>query len=186
MHGLIFLELQKFAQKQGGVTAWENLLREANLPIKSYSPAHVYADEELVALVGAASRLLNMPTGAVLEAFGEFIAPELIRLDARLIQPEWKTLDLLENTEKLIHMAVRVGNPGAQPPVLDCIRSTQDEVQIMYSSSRQLCSVARGIIKGVARHYGETVNITEDACMLRGDPFCALHVTRMPANEALA
>jgi predicted hydrocarbon binding protein len=65
-------------------------------------------------------------------------------------------------------------------------RSTQDEVQIIYSSSRQLCSVAKGIIKGVARHYGETVHITEDACMLRGDQFCALRVTRMPANEALA
>src|SRR5262245_57483142 len=119
MHGLIFLQFQRFAQKQGGITAWESLLREAQLPLKSYSPARVCPDEEMLALVGAASRLRNMPAGAVLEAFGEFVAPELIRLYGRLLSPQWKTLDLIENTENLIHTAVRVGNPGAQPPVLD-------------------------------------------------------------------
>jgi tRNA A-37 threonylcarbamoyl transferase component Bud32 len=186
MHGLILLQFQKFAQKQGRVTAWESVLQEAQLPIKSYSPARVYPDEEMLALVGATGRLLNLPAAAVLEAFGEFVAPELIRLYGRLIEPQWKTLDLIENTEKLIHAAVRVGNPGAQPPVLDCVRSTPDELQIVYSSDRQLCGVAKGIVKGAARHYGETVRITEDACMLRGDPFCALQVTRLPANEAYA
>jgi hypothetical protein len=50
MQGVIFLQLQRFAQKQGGVAAWENLLREAGLPLKSYSPARTYADEELLAL----------------------------------------------------------------------------------------------------------------------------------------
>src|SRR5262245_58250621 len=185
MHGLIFLQFQRFAQKQGGIPAWESLLREAQLPVKSYSPARAYPDEEVLALVGAAGRLLNMPVGAVLEAFGEFVAPELIRLYGRLIEPGWKTLDLIENTEKLIHTAVRVGNPGAQPPVLNCVRSTRDELQIVYSSDRQLCGIAKGIVKGVARHYGETVRITEDACMLRGDPYCALQVTRVPANDAI-
>jgi hypothetical protein len=185
MHGLIFLEFQRFAQKQTFITDWESLLREAQLPVKSYSPARAYPDEELLALVGTVSRLLNLPVASVLEAFGEFAAPELIRLYGRLIQPEWKTLDLIEHTEKLIHAAVRVGNPGAQPPVLDCIRSTRDEVQIVYSSGRRLCALARGIVRGMARHYGETVRITEDACMVRGDPFCALHVTLVAANEAI-
>jgi hypothetical protein len=171
MHGLIFLQLQRFAQKQGGVTAWENLLREAHLPLKPCSPVRVYAEQELLALVAAASQNLNMPAGAVLEALGEFLAPELISLYGKLIEPEWMTLDLIENTEKLIHTAVRVGNPGAKPPVLNCIRSTRDELQIVYSSGRQLCSLAKGIVKGVARHYGETVHISDDACMLRGDPF---------------
>ena len=92
MHGLIFLQFQKFAQKHGGLAAWEGLLREAQLPIKSYSPARAYADEEVSALVGAASRLLNMPAGAVLEAFGEFLAPELIRLYGKLIEPETSSI----------------------------------------------------------------------------------------------
>jgi len=35
MHGLIFLQLQKFALKKAGAQAWELLLQEAQLPMKS-------------------------------------------------------------------------------------------------------------------------------------------------------
>lgn len=185
MHGLIFLQLQKFALQQAGAQAWKTLLREAKVPIKSYSAVRAYPDEEVLALVGAASRVLNLPAAAILEAFGEFIAPELVRLYGRLLLPGWTTLDVIENTEKLIHTAVRVGNPGAKPPVLECIRTTEDELQIMYSSERQLCSLAKGIVQGLARHYGETISVTDDACMLRGDPFCALQVTRTRTKAAI-
>src|SRR5712691_2275511 len=185
MHGLIFLQLQKFAQHKGGTQAWETLLKEAMLPGKTYAPVRAYPDEEVLALVGAASRILKLPAAAVLEAFGQFIAPELIRLYGRLLQPGWKILDVIENTEKLVHAAVRVGNPGAKPPVLECIRTTEDELQIMYSSERQLCCLAKGIVKGLARHFGETITVTDDACMLRGDPLCALQVTRMRAKGAI-
>jgi hypothetical protein len=53
-----------------------SLLKEAQLPVKSYSPDRAYADEETLALVGAASRTLTRPAGAILEAFGEFVALE--------------------------------------------------------------------------------------------------------------
>jgi hypothetical protein len=86
---------------------------------------------------------LNIPTGAVLEAFGEFVAPELIRLYARFIEPGKKTLDPIENTDRLIHSAVCPGNPGVKPPVLDCFRGTRDEIQIVYSSERRRCGIER-------------------------------------------
>jgi predicted hydrocarbon binding protein len=178
MHGLIFLQLQKFAQNKAGPQAWEILLKEANLPVTSYSPVRAYPDQEVFAIVGAASRILNQTPSQILEAFGEFIAPELIRLYGRMLDPKWKTLDVIENTEKLVHTAVRVGNPGAKPPVLECIRTTENELQIMYSSERQMCQLAKGIITGIARHFGETITVTDDACMHRGDPFCAMQVTR--------
>ena len=178
MHGLIFLQLQKFAQNKAGSKAWDILLKEANLSGNSYSPVKTYPDEEAFALVGAASRILNQSASEILEAFGEFLAPELIYLYSKMLDPKWKTLDVIENTEKLVHTAVRVGNPGAKPPVLECIRTTENELQIMYSSDRQMCQLAKGIITGIARYFGETITVTEDACMHRGDPFCALQVTR--------
>jgi len=185
MHGLIFLQLQRFVQQQGGSRAWEVLLGQANLPKKSYAPVRDYPDEEALALFAAASRMLDRSAAEVLEAFGVFLAPQFIRLYGRLIQPTWKTLDLIENTEGIIHTAVRAANPGAKPPVLDCIRTTEDELQIMYSSDRQLCSLAKGLVKGIAAHYGETVTVADDACMQRGDPFCALHVSRVPDGPAI-
>jgi predicted hydrocarbon binding protein len=181
MHGLIFLQLQKFAQKQVGPQAWELLLREANLRLQSYSPARAYPDADLVALVRAAGRVVGKSEAAVVEAFGEFIAPELLRLHGRLLKPEWKTLDVIENTEPLIHAAVRVGNPGAQPPVLDVVRTSAEELQLIYTSERKLCQLAKGILAGIARHFGESIAVSEEACMHNGDPFCALRVTQRVA-----
>jgi Protein kinase domain/Haem-NO-binding len=184
MHGLIFLQFQRFIRRQGGTQASELVLREANLPAKSYAPVCDYPDEEALALFTAASRTLRRPAAELLEAFGAFIAPHFLRLYGRLIPRTWMTLDLIENTEPIIHAAVRAANPGARPPILDCMRTAEDEIQIMYSSDRQLCDLAKGLVKGIAAHYGETVLVTDQACMLRGDPFCALQVKRVRADPS--
>jgi predicted Ser/Thr protein kinase len=183
MHGLIFSLLQRFARETGGMSLWKQLLQEANLGGKSYSPMSVYPDEDTIAIVEAAARFMHKPPGTVLEEFGQFIAPELIRLYGRLIKPEWKTFDVIENTEELIHSAVRVGNPGAKPPVLHCTWTGADDLYILYSSERKLCHLAKGIVKGLAQLYGEDIIVTEDACMLKGAPLCALHLRHGVADQ---
>ena len=44
---------------------------------------------------------------------------------------------------------------------------------------RKLCSVAKGIVRGVAAHYQEPVSITEGSCMLRGGRECQILVRVM-------
>lgn len=183
MHGLIFLQLQRFVQQQAGPKAWDLLLQQANLPRKSYAPVRDYPDAEATALVAAASMALNQPPAVILDAFGAFLAPQLLRLYHLLIQPSWKTLDVIENTEAIIHAAVRKTNPGARPPVLDCVRTSEHELQLMYSSDRQMCSLAKGIIKGLAAHFGEEVTLTDHSCMQRGDAFCSLQITQAVAEH---
>jgi serine/threonine protein kinase len=79
-----------------------------------------------------------------------------------------------------------VGNPGAQPPILDVVRTSDDELRIIYTSDRKLCRLAKGILVGIARHFGESISVTDEACMHNGDPFCALHVTRIPTLRETA
>src|SRR5207244_2056324 len=63
-----------------------------------------------------------------------------------------------------------------RPPLLRCARPTAEEVVITYTSPRRLCALARGIIRGVARHYGEPVTITETTCMHRGAEACTISI----------
>src|SRR3989449_11610799 len=70
----------------------------------------------------------------------------------------------------------RLRNAGARPPLLRCARPTAEEVVITYTSPRRLCALARGIIRGVARHYGEPVTITETTCMHRGAEACTISI----------
>ncbi|MFM8434885.1 MAG: heme NO-binding domain-containing protein, partial [Planctomycetia bacterium] len=91
----------------------------------------------------------------------------------RHVDPAWRTLDLIEHTEAIIQEMVRSTNPGAQPPVLEAARASHDELHLVYSSQRQLCALAVGLMHGLADHYHERLDVEEPSCMERGDPFCS-------------
>ena len=46
-----------------------------------------------------------------------------------------------------------------------------------YTSNRRLCALAKGIVRGVAAHYGERILVFDAACTFSGDPHCELVVT---------
>jgi Haem-NO-binding len=179
MHGIIFNELKKYANTTFGDRTWEALLAQAGLEGSVYLASRSYPDEQVGAIVAAASSATKMPPAEILEGFGEFIAPDLLAMFRSLIRPDWRTLDVLENTEETIHKVVRVQYAEAVPPYLNAKRTAPDSVLITYTSPRRLCSVARGIVRGMAAHYGESIDMTEPACMLRGDADCQIVVRVM-------
>jgi hypothetical protein len=176
MHGIIFSELQKYVETKYSSEVWKGLLKEAGIGNRLYVPFQTYPDQEVMMLVSTASKLTGQPVGQILEDFGEFIAPDLMNLYRSLVDPRWKTLDFLEHTEATIHRVVRLKNAGAEPPELKVSRASPTEVLITYTSARRMCGVAKGIARGLARHYDESVTITESACMLRGHPKCLISV----------
>lgn len=179
MHGTIFAELQKYVETKLGAQAWPTLLKEAGLGDRTYMPLEEYPDGEAVALVSTASRITSQQIPAILEDFGEFIAPDLLEMYWALIQPEWKTLDVIEHTERAVHEVVRLKNPGAKPPYLQAKRVGPDEVILTYTSPRKMCKIAEGISKGLARFFKERIAIEQTSCMSRGDASCVIRVRRL-------
>ena len=182
MLGVIFFILQNHMEKRLGASSWRRVVATAKLPAKAYSPVMEYPDSEAMALIAAASHVAGKPLGEFLEEFGEALAPELLAMHPGLVQPEWKTLDLVMNAEEIIHAAVRRRNPAANPPILRCARYSDDEVHLVYASPRKLCQLAKGIVRGIARHCHEEVSINDQACMNDGDPFCAIQIKLVPAD----
>lgn len=174
MHGKIFVELKKFVDSKYGPDTWGKLLADAGLGGKVYLPVTDYPDREIVSIVTTASTATGLSATVLLEDFGEFIAPALLSMYHSLIDSNWKTLDIIENTENSIHTVVRVKNPGAAPPKLQATRTGPDEVKLVYTSARKMCAVARGIAKGLARHFNEEISITETTCMNRGASKCEI------------
>ena len=179
MHGLIFFYIQKFADMLATATASHAGLRSTIVcSTASYLPSGVYDDGEAVALLQSMADGIEEPLPGLLGRFGEFLAPHLVKVAGPLVDPTWRTLDLIENTESLIHSMVRTAQPGAEPPVLETVRVAPDELHLVYSSRRRLCPLAAGLIRGMARHFGETLDVAETSCMHRGDPFCTFNVRR--------
>jgi len=179
MHGTIFTELEKFVGARLGPEAWGTLKTKAGFDAsRTFEPLESYPDEELTRLVVTGSEVTGIPVPALLEDFGEFIAPDLLEMYWGAIEPEWRTLDVIEHTESTIHTVVRMNQRGATPPYLRATRTAEHEVTVVYTSPRRLCAVARGISRGIARHYGETIELRDASCMHRGDAECVIVVTR--------
>jgi hypothetical protein len=186
MHGIIFSELKRYTEARLGESGWREVLADAELGPRLYMAVQTYPDEEAVAIITAASARADLPLPALLQDFGEFITPTLLSMYRSLIKPEWKTLDVLENTEQTIHTVVRLRNPGAVPAVLEARRDSPDELTLTYSSARQLCQLAVGIIKGLAAHYGEQATIDQVACMHNGAETCVFSIRTSPSPAVLS
>jgi hypothetical protein len=176
MHGIILSELQRYGRGKLGVTGWQKLLAEAGLSGRNYMVNAAYPDREIAALVSGAVRVTGLPRATLLEDFGRFIAPTLMMVYKSLLDPGWKTLDLIEHTEESIHTVLRARDDAAEPPHLSVRRDGPRVAVLTYRSHRRLCAVAKGIAHGVAAHYGERLSITEEACMAGGAPACTLRL----------
>jgi hypothetical protein len=161
MHGIIHAELKKYIETRHSPDTWKACLEAAGLRGKVYLAISAYPDEEAVAIVTAAAKLTCLPVEQLLEELGEFMVPDLFSLYHSLIKPEWKTIQMLLHTEAVIHRVVRLQNPGAEPPKLHFEQVGPKELKFYYNSPRRMAAVARGIMKGIAKHYGESVSIRE-------------------------
>jgi predicted hydrocarbon binding protein len=179
LHGLIHSELERFARERAGDEAWERAVSDAGLAGRIYITTERYDDTEALALVVALAKITDIGPQALLEGFGEALVPTLVSNYGSLIRPEWRTLDLIEHTEELIHAALRASDPSARPPMLRVLRRGDDEVLVIYASERRMCGVAKGIVRGLATHYGENVTIEEESCMLSGAGSCTLAICKV-------
>lgn len=174
MHGIVFTELQRYAETKHGSGTWSALLKRAGLDGRQYDTFSHYPDQEVGSLVSAASSATGLSAAAVLEDFGEFVAPGLLAMYSNLILPRWKSLDVIHETEGTIHAIVGQRDALAQPPKLKTQRIGEDEVVLTYDSPRQMCALAKGIARGLAKHYGEAITIDETQCMHKGAPSCVI------------
>ena len=174
MHGIIHTALQKYVETTLGPGAWRIVLAKAGLGSEIYTPLRTYPDAQIASLVAQAEALSGTPAATLLENFGEFLVPNYLSLYGALLKPEWRTLEVLENTEETVHRVVRMRNPGAEPPRLRVRRTAPDEVELTYDSGRKLCAVARGIARGVAAQFAEPLEVVDRRCMLRGDATCVI------------
>jgi hypothetical protein len=178
MHGIVYGGLRRFFLATFDAQAWDQAMTAAGLPGHTFDSTKHYTDAPLGPLLKVACERSGLEPMAIQEAFGEFLGPDLMRLYRNLIDPRWRTLDLIENTEKIIHAAVRKRQPGADPPILRISRPSPHEVVVKYSSPRRLCGMAKGIARALAYEFAEQVVVAEPHCQIRGDPECELRIRK--------
>lgn len=174
MHGLIMNQLRQYVVQRLGRDGWHALVDAAGTARTTYQIGQVYPDQEMTALVAAASTASGQSDEEVLEDFGHYLVPGLYRIYQPALPASWRTLDVIEHAEDRMHLTVRMRDHDADPPHLTCERVAPDEVRVDYQSPRRLCALARGIARGLADYHHERITITQPECQHRGDARCLL------------
>ena len=132
-----------------------------------------YPDEDFSDAVSKTAELTGVDTDELVFEFGTFAGETTFpRLYPAYYAMAGSARPFLLTVEDLIHELVRATILKATPPQLEVVPLGDDGVTIDYSSPRKLCSLLRGLVEGTARHFGQSVEGDETACMHRGDERC--------------
>src|SRR5574337_55977 len=102
MHGIIFLQLQRFIKSAANQEVLNTIMDDAKFRGKFFDATKSYPDEELVAILNSACKVLKLDQEVALEEFGKYITPSVLTTYKPYIKSEWKCMDLLENVETTI------------------------------------------------------------------------------------
>lgn len=174
MKGIVFNLLEEVVTREYGADTWDDLLDDAAVG-GSYTSLGSYADEDLSNLVMAASAKLQIPAQDVIRWFGHNAVPLLAEKYPAFFKPHTSARSFILTLNNIIHPEVRKIYPGADVPEFD-FESTDGALLLGYSSKRQLCSFAQGLIEGTAEHYKEHVDLKHLKCTMRGDDKCLIRV----------
>jgi hypothetical protein len=179
MQGLNFETMRQYATREVGKTGWAIILKRLGRSGHGYEVGKTYPDEEFAQVAALVAQAMNKPIPYVLEGFGETMVPDMIRVYGFLVNHRWSYMDFLVNMQSMLESAVRLDAPGAALAVkIRVSRVGPEEVSIVYESSLRACAIVRGACRGAAALYGVEAVITDEKCVLRGDPACVITVRR--------
>ena len=118
-----------------------------------------YPMSELGELVTRLSETLDAPLPDLLRAFGEHLFGYLASRHGHVMERIDDPLQLFENLENHVHVEVRKLYPDAEVPRFQSERLGEDEMRLVYESSRGLADLAHGLILGAGRHFDCEIDI---------------------------
>ena len=175
MKGVVFNLLEEVVRREHGEDVWDDLLDRAGLS-GAYTSLGSYPDEEIVALVNAASEALSSPPGDVLKWFGREAMTELAAKYPSFFTHHSSSRSFVLSVNEIIHPEVRKLYVGATCPHFNFEEDANGVLSMAYKSPRKLCFLAEGFVEGVAAYYGECVDFHHAMCLHKGDDRCVFEI----------
>ncbi|MGH7026936.1 heme NO-binding domain-containing protein [Brevundimonas sp.] len=175
MKGIVFNLLQDVVTQHHGEDVWDDLIDAAGVD-GVYTSAGSYSDDEMAALVGAASDKLGLSQSEVLRWFGQQAMPLLAKHYPGFFEGHASARSFILSVNDIIHVEVRKLYVGAECPYFHFQEKADGSLSMDYRSTRRLCALGQGFVEGTGVHYGEAIDFQHAQCIDRGDAACVFHI----------
>jgi hypothetical protein len=142
-----------------------------------YTSVEDYPDSELFSMVGASSKIVDVPAPTLVEQFGAYMFDVLNSKSPIFSEQQPDFFSFIKSIDGVIHKEVKKLYDSPNLPSLDCEQISDNKLNIKYSSPRKLCFLAEGLIRGAAKHYGVDYSLQHETCMLNDSDHCLITLT---------
>ena len=186
MYGMINQAIEKLVVERYSQDIWHRICKEANITDNEFVTLQKYPDEMTYDLVGAASRVLDVPAEAILEVFGESWTDFANQTAfSRLMRFAGRTFPEFVASLDQMHAKIKFSLPELQPPSFRVTEVTDGAFRLHYFSTRAgLAPLVKGMLRGIGKVYGVSVDIELDRSRADGHDHDEFTVTYGAAAAA--
>jgi predicted hydrocarbon binding protein len=176
--GIIFNLLESLIIEKFGDEIIEEIYDEAEFSadVPPFVGPETYPDEDLFAMVPLLAQKSGLTVDDLVYAFGKYMFPVLADTYPGFLKGIESPVEFLGTVNDVIHVEVKKLFEGATPPMVVIEEANGDRATLRYSSERQLCRLAEGLLDGVADHFGQRVAYSHRQCMQDGADACVLDI----------
>ena len=173
MYGMIHRGIREMVVELKGAEAWSEIEQSCAIGPVELISAVVYDDAMTLAIVGAASQVLEMDVPTCLKNFGRY----WIRFAERgsygaLMNFTGQNLTTFIANLDRMHASVALALPQANTPSFSVVGSDGPEIRVRYWSSREgLEPFVVGLLEGLLDRFGEIGTVTQCDAKSNGTDF---------------
>jgi hypothetical protein len=161
MKGTIAICIREVVEKHFDAGTWGKVLLQAGLSeFRIFLTAEDVPNDQIVALMHAIVAVTGLSMDDVMNAFGDHWAGDYApRLYAPYFARAKSARELLLNLHQ-IHETLTRTMPGAAPPKFTYEWRGEHHLIMHYQSQHGMVSLMPGIIRGVAKYYKESLDVS--------------------------
>lgn len=169
MKGIVFTEFFELVEEKFGYEMIDTLISKCELESEGiYTSVGTYDSEEMHTLVDNLSILSGVPKPQLLNAFGHHMFKIFEKNYNAFFSPFNHAFDFLKTLHNHIHVEVQKLYPDAELPKFDYNRISENKLEMIYTSSRQMSDLATGLLEAVTQYYNHEAKIETKAIIEDG------------------
>jgi hypothetical protein len=162
--GVVFTAFLEMVESQFTANMVDDIIDDCHLPSGgAYTAVGTYPHEEMVDLVVALSKRSGISIPDLLRAYGQHLFTHFFSTHPAFFVNVHDALNFLAGIEVIIHAEVLKLYPDAQLPRFETEHRSQDQLVLLYDSSRHFEDLAEGLITGCIAHFGEKIEVRREA-----------------------
>lgn len=163
MKGMVFTEFSEMVEEQFGDDMMDTIIEQSELPSEGiYTAVGTYDHTEILQLVTALSSETKIEVPKLVFAFGQHLYKYFHSHYPEFFEMSTTVFEFLQSIEGHIHVEVKKLYPDAELPRFDCRMIDENQLEMVYRSTRPFADIADGLINACIQHYNESITVQRE------------------------